>query len=58
VWVAEHDQRVTGPLQELYLLGPGPGIDPRTFRTEVGWPISDEPRTTDPSTEPDQGARP
>ena len=40
VWVAEHDRRVTGPLQELYLLGPDAGVDPRTFRTEVGWPVS------------------
>jgi effector-binding domain-containing protein len=52
VWVAEHDRRVTGPLQELYLLGPDPafrprrpdpGIDPATFRTEVGWPVTPAP---------------
>jgi DNA-binding transcriptional MerR regulator len=40
VWVAEHDRRVTGPLQELYLLGPGTGVEPATFRTEVGWPVA------------------
>jgi DNA-binding transcriptional MerR regulator len=50
VWVAEHDRRVTGPLQELYLFGPGPGVDPATFRTEVGWPITAAPS--------DQGAQP
>jgi DNA-binding transcriptional MerR regulator len=40
VWVAEHDRRVTGPLQELYLLGPGAGVEPRSYRTEVGWPVT------------------
>ena len=39
VWVAEHDLRVTGPLQELYLLGPDQA-DPSQFRTEVGWPVA------------------
>lgn len=39
-WVAEHDRVVTGPLQELYLVGP-PAADPTTWRTEVGWPVDE-----------------
>lgn len=39
-WVAEHDRVVTGPLQELYLVGP-PAADPMTWRTEVGWPVDE-----------------
>ena len=37
-WVAEHDRVVTGPLQELYLVGP-PVADVTSWRTEVGWPV-------------------
>jgi DNA-binding transcriptional MerR regulator len=37
-WVAEHDRVATGPLQELYLVGP-PAADPMSWRTEVGWPV-------------------
>ena len=38
-WVAEHDRVVTGPLQELYLVGPP--VEPvDLWRTEVGWPVT------------------
>jgi effector-binding domain-containing protein len=40
-WVARHDRVVTGPLQELYLVGPDTADDPTTWRTEVGWPVSE-----------------
>jgi DNA-binding transcriptional MerR regulator len=39
-WVAEHDRAVTGPLQELYLVGPPQVADPAAWRTEVGWPVT------------------
>jgi DNA-binding transcriptional MerR regulator len=52
-WVAEHDRTVTGPLQELYLVGPPEVADAAAWRTEVGWPVDPhpEPRTDrkDPS---------
>jgi len=41
IWVAERGRAVLGPLQELYLVGPDAGADPATWRTEVGWPVSD-----------------
>jgi effector-binding domain-containing protein len=42
-WVAEHDRAVTGPLQEMYLVGP-PAADPTSWRTEVGWPVEETAR--------------
>jgi DNA-binding transcriptional MerR regulator len=50
-WVAEHDRTVTGPLQELYLIGPPEATDVDSWRTEVGWPVtspSDTIERTDP----------
>ena len=49
-WVAENEHCVTGPLQELYLLGPGSDADPAQYRTEVGWPV--KPITPVPQEEP------
>jgi len=45
-WVTEHGRTVTGPLQELYLLGPDTTDDPSMWRTEVGWPVSDASLST------------
>jgi DNA-binding transcriptional MerR regulator len=40
-WVTEHRRTVTGPLQELYLVACDTNDDPSTWRTEVGWPVSE-----------------
>lgn len=37
--VAEYCEVAPGPIRELYLVGPGDGVDESEFRTEVCWPI-------------------
>ena len=38
--VAEHDQPLSLPIREHYLIGPNHTADPQQFRTEIWWPIS------------------
>ncbi|WP_244931139.1 MerR family transcriptional regulator [Nocardioides sp. W7] len=37
--VAEHEIGVAGPVQEVYLVGPGDDPDPAAWRTELAWPV-------------------
>jgi DNA-binding transcriptional MerR regulator/effector-binding domain-containing protein len=37
--VAEYCEVAAGPIRELYLVGPGDGVDETEFRTEICWPI-------------------
>lgn len=37
--VAEYCEVAPGPIRELYLVGPGDGVDASEFRTEICWPI-------------------
>ncbi|NEA33891.1 MerR family transcriptional regulator [Streptomyces sp. SID13031] len=37
--VAEYCEIAPGPIRELYLVGPGDGVDETEFRTEICWPI-------------------
>jgi effector-binding domain-containing protein/DNA-binding transcriptional MerR regulator len=37
--VAEYCEVAPGPIRELYLVGPGDGVDETEFRTEICWPI-------------------
>lgn len=38
-YVAEQAFAVTGPVRELYLVGPRDTPDPSRWRTEIGWPV-------------------
>ncbi|MEV6274526.1 MerR family transcriptional regulator [Nocardia sp. NPDC051832] len=38
-YVAEHDEALTEPVRELYLVAPKDTADPTAYRTEVCWPI-------------------
>lgn len=38
-WVVGHALAVDGPVHETYLRGPRDDPEPRSWRTEVGWPI-------------------
>lgn len=44
--VAHHDESLPDPIREIYLIGP-PHPDPRTWRTEVCWPIRMSPTNLD-----------
>jgi DNA-binding transcriptional MerR regulator len=37
--VAEYCEVAPGPIRELYLVGPGDGVEQTEFRTEICWPI-------------------
>ena len=38
-WIYEHGHDITGPLREIYRVGPGSGQAPDGYVTEVAWPI-------------------
>lgn len=38
-WVQSHGYRGSGPNRELYLQGPGPGVEPSRYITEVQFPV-------------------
>lgn len=38
-WVVDHALAVAGPIHETYLTGPRDDPSPRSWRTEIGWPI-------------------
>jgi DNA-binding transcriptional MerR regulator len=38
-WVVDHALAVDGPIHETYLTGPRDDPSPRSWRTEIGWPI-------------------
>lgn len=38
-WVVDHALAVDGPVHETYLTGPRDDPAPRSWRTEIGWPI-------------------
>lgn len=38
-WVVEHALAVDGPIHETYVRGPRDGRAPRSWRTEIGWPV-------------------
>ena len=38
-WVEEHGHTRTGPPREIYLVGPGEGVNPDEYRTEIEVPI-------------------
>jgi len=38
-WVKAHGHRPLGPPREVYLVGPGQGVDPADYRTEIDVPI-------------------
>ncbi|WP_326837423.1 MerR family transcriptional regulator [Amycolatopsis rhabdoformis] len=38
-WVVEHALAVAGPVHETYVRGPRDDPDPRSWRTEIGWPV-------------------
>ena len=38
-WVAEHGYEIAGPLLEVYLVGPGTGVPPARYETEVHVPV-------------------
>ena len=38
-WIEAHDMRATGPVRERYLNGPGDGLEPAAYVTEVEIPI-------------------
>ena len=38
-WVEEEGHRRTGPPREIYLVGPGAGVKPEDYRTEIEVPI-------------------
>jgi effector-binding domain-containing protein len=38
-WVADHALAVDGPIHETYLRGPRDDRSPRSWRTEIGWPV-------------------
>ncbi len=42
-FMAAHQYRVTGPNRNLFLHGPGQGIDPAAFVTEVQFPVERDP---------------
>ncbi|MCP4426243.1 MAG: MerR family transcriptional regulator [Chloroflexi bacterium] len=39
-WVQANGYRIVGPNRELYLQGPGPGIDPADYVVEIQFPVS------------------
>ncbi len=39
-WVAGSDYRIIGPNREIYLRGPGDGVDPAGFVTEIQVPVA------------------
>ena len=41
--VAEHCEVASGPIRELYVVGPGDVPDPTGYRTEICWPIRQIP---------------
>lgn len=38
-WIADHDQTLTGPAEERYLVPPTPGAPASALRTEIAWPV-------------------
>jgi effector-binding domain-containing protein len=38
-YVTEHELAVAGPVQEVYLVGPGDTDDSSVWRTEICWPV-------------------
>ena len=38
-WVIDHALVIDGPIHETYLAGPRDDPSPRSWRTEIGWPI-------------------
>jgi DNA-binding transcriptional MerR regulator len=43
VWIQEHGHETSGDPLEHYLVGPGQTSDPKSYRTEIVWPIKAEP---------------
>jgi effector-binding domain-containing protein len=39
-WLSEHGYRPSGPPRELYLVGPGEGVVPSEYRTEIDVPVA------------------
>jgi effector-binding domain-containing protein len=42
-WIETHGTRPAGPVRERYLNGPGDGVEPAAYATEVEMPIVAEP---------------
>lgn len=38
-WIEANGYRVAGPCREVHLRGPGAGVDPATYLTEVQFPV-------------------
>lgn len=38
-WLEGHGHKRTGPVREIYLVGPGQGVEPAQYRTEIEVPI-------------------
>ncbi len=38
-WVDGHGHKRIGPPREVYLVGPGQGVQPQDYRTEIEVPI-------------------
>ncbi len=39
-WIQENGYRIAGPNREIYLQGPGEGIDPADYVTEIQFPVT------------------
>lgn len=42
-WVAEHATSAATPVREVYVVGPTETEDPSRYRTEIGWPVINDP---------------
>jgi effector-binding domain-containing protein len=38
-WLAKHGLHAKGPPRESYIVGPGPGLSPAEYRTEIAVPL-------------------
>ena len=39
IWIEANGYRIAGPIREVYLRGPGSGVDPSSYLTEVQFPV-------------------
>ena len=39
IWIKVNGYRIAGPIREVYLRGPGSGVDPSSYLTEVQFPV-------------------